>query len=280
MFARSAKFLFKNASFYRNFATSFPKLEYLKYEQKDRVALVELNRPKALNALCDGLMQELNHVLLTLDKDPDVHAFVITGSEKAFAAGADIKEMKDLTFQGLLVSNKFAGWENFLSIQKPIIAAVNGFAFGGGCELAMMCDIIVAGDNAQFGQPEITLGTIPGLGGTQRLVRAIGKSKAMEIILTGKSISAQEAEKSGLVSKVVDKAKTVEEALAVAKKISSFSKLTVGIAKECVNKSYEMSLHEGLNYEKRLFYSTFATEDRKEGMTAFAEKRKPAFKNN
>jgi enoyl-CoA hydratase len=279
MFARTTRFLAKNA-FYRTFATSFPKLEYLKYEQKDRVALIELHRPKALNALCDGLMQELNHVLLTLDKDPSVHAFVITGSEKAFAAGADIKEMTSLTFQGLVSSNHFATWENFLSIQKPIIAAVNGFAFGGGNELAMMCDIIIAGDNAQFGQPEITLGTIPGLGGTQRLVRAIGKSKAMEIILTGKSMNAQEAEKNGLVSKVVDKAKTVEEALALAKKISSYSKLTVGIAKECVNKSFDLSLKEGLNYEKKLFYSTFATEDRKEGMTAFGEKRKPAFKDN
>ncbi|EAR87285.1 enoyl-CoA hydratase/isomerase (macronuclear) [Tetrahymena thermophila SB210] len=255
-------------------------LEYIKYEvQENQVALVTLNRPKALNALCDGLINELNSTLEQLNKDPKVGAIVITGSEKAFAAGADIKEMKDKTFPYTYSVNMLASWDNLTTIKKPIIAAVNGYALGGGCELAMMCDIIVAGTSAKFGQPEILIGTIPGCGGTQRLTRAIGKSKAMELVLTGDQIDAHTAEKHGLVSKVVEPTETVNEAVKIAAKIASLSQPIVAMAKEAVNQAHNLPLKDGLQYEKRLFHSTFATQDRKEGMTAFAEKRKPQWKN-
>jgi len=224
-------------------------------------------------------MVELNQALDTYDNDHDVGAIVLTGNEKIFAAGADIEEMQSRNFIENYKTNFLATWDHITSIRKPIIAAVNGFALGGGCELAMMCDIIIAGENAKFGQPEIKLGTIPGAGGTQRVVRAIGKSKAMELVLTGDQMSAQEAEKAGLVSKVVPTAETVSTALKTAEKIASYSKISVAMAKESVNAAFELSLREGLHFEKRLFHSTFATNDQKEGMTAFLKKREPQFKD-
>jgi len=239
-----------------------------------------LDRPKALNALCDQLMTELNTALESFDKDNEIGAIIITGSKKAFAAGADIKEMAPKTYMQVYNGKMFSQWEGVPSIRKPIIAAVNGFALGGGCELAMMCDIIIAGENAQFGQPEITLGTIPGIGGTQRLVKAIGKSKAMELVLTGSKMDAKTAETAGLVSKVVPEDSLLDSALEVANKIASFSKPIVAMAKECVNKSFETTLKEGLTYEKRTFQSTFATHDQKEGMRAFVNKEKPKWSHD
>jgi len=262
--------------------SSAPAWEYIKTEKRgDRsnVGLIQLHRPKALNALCDGLMKELGLALQQYDADPDVGAIVLTGSHRAFAAGADIKEMKDLSFPGTYTSKFLEGWDTVATTKKPVIAAVCGFALGGGCEVAMMCDIIYAGENAKFGQPEILLGTIPGAGGTQRLTQAIGKSRAMEIVLTGDKISAQEAASAGLVSKVFPAETVVDEAIKTAEKIANHSKVIVQMAKEAVNASYEMSLKEGLNTEKRLFHATFATEDRKEGMTAFAEKRPAHFQD-
>jgi len=248
--------------------------------EKQNVGFVQLNRPKALNALCGGLMEELKQALHTFDQDPDVGAIVLTGSQKAFAAGADIKEMKDLSFPGTYASGFLKGWDAVANTRKPIIAAVNGFALGGGCEVAMMCDIIYAGEKAKFGQPEILLGTIPGAGGTQRLTQAVGKSKAMEMVLTGDlKISAQEAEKAGLVSKVFPVDTLVDEAVKTAEKIANNSTVIVMMAKEAVNTSYEQTLSQGLETEKRIFHATFATEDRKEGMTAFTEKRPANFQN-
>jgi len=257
-------------------ASSF---EMILSEKKGRVGFVTLNRPKALNALCDQLMTELGTALKEFDADDSVGAVVITGSTKAFAAGADIKEMAPKTYMDNYNKNSFESWQTLPTIKKPVIAAVNGFALGGGCELAMMCDIIIAGDKAQFGQPEITLGTIPGIGGTQRLVRAIGKSKAMELVLTGSRMDAKTAESAGLVSRVVPEDKLIETALEMAEKIASFSRPIVAIAKECVNKSFETSLREGLSFERRLFQSTFATEDQKEGMSAFIAKRPASWKH-
>ncbi|KAK3091165.1 hypothetical protein FSP39_017642 [Pinctada imbricata] len=254
--------------------------EFIKAEkrgEKGNVGLIQLNRPKALNALNDGLMKEVGEALTQFEKDDSVGCIVLTGSERAFAAGADIKQMQSQEFAGVWRGNFLSHWDQLTRANKPIIAAVNGFALGGGCEVAMMCDIIYAGENAQFGQPEITLGTIPGAGGTQRLTKAIGKSKAMEMVLTANRMSAQEAEKAGLVSKVFPVDKVVDEAIKTAEKISSFSKITVGMCKESVNAAYELSLKEGLHFEKRLFHATFATNDRKEGMTAFSEKRAPNF---
>lgn len=245
-------------------------------KQEGRVALVQLNRPKALNALCTPLMEDLRDALGKLDVDPDVGCVVLTGSEKAFAAGADIKEMADKEHVEAYSTNMFAGWGKVMG-QVPVIGAVNGFALGGGCELAMMCDILLAGDKAKFGQPEIKLGTIPGAGGTQRLIRAVGKSKAMELILTGGMMSAQEAEAKGLVSRVYPAAELVDEALAMARTIASYSKPIVEMAKEATLASFEMSQESGLQFERRLFHSTFATDDRREGMAAFVEKRKPNF---
>ncbi|XP_062615898.1 enoyl-CoA hydratase, mitochondrial-like [Saccostrea cucullata] len=256
------------------------KYEYIIVEkkgEKNNVGFIQLNRPKALNALCAGLMSELDQAVKGFEADNDVGAIVLTGSERAFAAGADIKEMQTKEFSEVWRGNFLSEWDALSRCSKPVIAAVNGFALGGGCEVAMMCDIIYAGDKAQFGQPEITLGTIPGAGGTQRLCKAIGKSKAMEMVLTADRMSAVEAEKAGLVSKVVPAAELVNEAVKTAEKISSFSKIATGMCKEAVNAAYEMSLKEGLHFEKRLFHASFASNDRKEGMTAFSEKRPPKF---
>merc|ERR1719481_1090929 len=229
---------------------------------------------------CVLLMSELIEELDKLDKDPNIGAIVLTGSQKAFAAGADIKEMQNRDFQSNYKENFLEWWSNITLVRKPIIAAVNGYALGGGCEVAMMCDIIYAGDKARFGQPEITIGTIPGGGGTQRLTRAIGKSRAMEMNLTGIPINAQEAASYGLVSKVFPAAELVGEAVKTADKIASHSKIIVQMCKDATNAAYESTLTEGLKTEKRLFYTSFATHDRKEGMTAFVEKRKPAWKDN
>lgn len=241
------------------------------------VRLVQLNRPKALNALFTPLITEINHALHAAENDKSVGAIVMTGSETAFAAGADIKEMKDKTYSDVYGENFIESWNQSMKIKKPLIAAVNGFALGGGCELAMMADIIYAGDGAVFGQPEIKLGVIPGAGGTQRLPILIGKSRAMEMVLTGNTFSAEEALQWGLVSKVVEADKLVDEAVKTAAKISRYSPLAVKAAKEAVNAGYEMGLANGLTYERRLFHGTFATQDQKEGMTAFIEKRKPNF---
>lgn len=221
--------------------------------------MITLNRPKALNALCEGLMNEVNNAIHIHEQDPSVAAIVITGSERAFAAGADIKEMKDLGYADCIVKNFLSDWGNVALCKKPTIAAVNGFALGGGCEVAMMCDIIYAGEKAKFGQPEIALGTIPGAGGTQRLTRAIGKSRAMELCLSGAMIDAYEAEKRGLVSKVFPVEDLVNEAIKLGEKIGSFSPLTVRLAKEAVNVAYETTLQEGLRFEKRAFHATFST---------------------
>jgi enoyl-CoA hydratase len=252
--------------------------EMILTETEGRVAIIRLNRPQALNALCDQLMTELGDALRGYDADPAIAAIVITGSEKAFAAGADIKEMKDRTFPAVYF-NDFIGerWETVLEIRKPVIAAVAGFALGGGCELAMMCDLIIAADTAKFGQPEINLGIIPGAGGSQRLTRAVGKSKAMEMILTGRMMDAAEAERASLVTRVVPAADLMAEAVKIGAKIAALSAPSVAMAKEAVNAAFEGGLTEGVRTERRLFLSLFATEDQKEGMSAFAEKRKAAF---
>ena len=249
----------------------------IKVDTRGHVELITLNRPKALNALNSELLAELREAIAAAEAEAKIGAVVITGSEKAFAAGADIKEMAELGFPGVYLDDFIADWERALDARKPIIAAVAGYALGGGCELAMMCDTIIAADNAKFGQPEITLGTIPGMGGTQRLVRAVGKAKAMEMVLTGRLMDAEEAERAGLVSRVVPAGELIEDALRTAEKIAGFSRPSVLMAKEAVNRSQEMSLAEGLRYERRLFHATFALEDRKEGMEAFAEKRAPSF---
>ena len=252
----------------------------IELETKGRVGLIRLNRPQALNALCDELVRELGLALNQLEADAGIGAIVLTGSEKAFAAGADIKEMKDRGFVDVLVGDFITnGWERIATVRKPIIAAVAGFALGGGCEIAMMCDFIIAAENAKFGQPEITLGIIPGAGGTQRLTRAVGKAKAMDLVLTGRMMDAAEAERSGLVARVVPLEKLLDEALAAAEKIAGFSLPITLMAKESVNRAFETSLAEGIKFERRLFHAAFATEDQKEGMAAFAEKRKPAFKH-
>jgi len=258
--------------------SSLPDYEFVKVDKKGtdgRVGLVTLNRPKALNALFNPLMNDLLDAMNHLDEDPKIGAIVLTGSQKAFAAGADIKQMQNRKFAENFTSNFLGHWGDINKISKPIVAAVNGYALGGGCELAMMCDIIYAGEKAKFGQPEITIGTIPGAGGTQRLTRIVGKSLAMEMNLTGVPISAEEAKQAGLVSKVFPADQVVDEAIATADKIASHSKLITQICKQATNAAYETTLAEGLATEKRLFHATFATEDRKEGMTAFVEKRKP-----
>ncbi|KAL4241005.1 putative enoyl-CoA hydratase [Mactra antiquata] len=245
--------------------------------EKQNVGYIQLNRRKALNALCDGLMKEVATALDDFEADKDVGCIVLTGIDRAFAAGADIMEMKDRQFSEVVASDFLTSWNRLADCKKPVIAAVNGYALGGGCEVAMMCDIIYAGENAKFGQPEIIIGTIPGAGGTQRLCKAIGKSKAMEMVLTGNMINAEDAEKAGLVSKVFPVDQVVNEAIKTAEQIAGYSKITTALCKEAVNKGFEMPLKEGLHFEKRLFHATFATSDRKEGMTAFAEKRKPNF---
>ncbi|XP_037953307.1 probable enoyl-CoA hydratase, mitochondrial [Teleopsis dalmanni] len=272
----------KNPQLAPRFYSAAANLEFIKTEvtgEKKNVAVITLNRPKALNALCNGLMKELSTALDSFEKDKSIAAIVITGSEKAFAAGADIKEMQPNTYSQCIMGNFLNDWTRVARCQKPIIAAVNGYALGGGCELAMMCDIIYAGDKAKFAQPEIALGTIPGAGGTQRLTRVVGKSKAMEICLTGNMINAEEAEKMGLVSKVIPADKLVGEAVKLGEKIGSHSGLIVQLCKEAVNTAYETTLQEGLKFERRTFHATFSTEDRKEGMTAFVEKRPAKFSN-
>ena len=252
----------------------------IKIERRGAVALITLNRPKALNALSGPLMTELGDALASTEADTNVGAAVITGSDKAFAAGADIKEMKDQDFMDAFLADFITStWESVSRCRKPVIAAVAGYALGGGCELAMMCDFIIAADNAKFGQPEITIGTIPGVGGTQRLTRFIGKSKAMEMVLTGRMMSAEEAERCGLVSRIVPLAELVDEAVATAERIAGFSRPTVLMAKEMVDRAYETTLAEGLRFERRMFHASFGTEDQKEGMNAFVEKRAPKFKH-
>ena len=252
--------------------------EMILVETHGPVGLIRLNRPKALNALCDQLMGELGMALADMGKDAAIRAIVLTGSERAFAAGADIKEMVGRDFPGVYFDD-FIGkrWEAVLTAQKPVIAAVAGFALGGGCELAMMCDMIIAADTAKFGQPEINLGIIPGAGGTQRLTRAVGKAKAMDLILTGRMMDANEAERAGLVARIVPAADLVAEAIKIAEKIASLSAPSVAMAKEAVNIAFESTLKEGVRFERRLFQSLFATADQTEGMTAFTEKRAAVF---
>lgn len=254
--------------------------ENILIETHGKVKLITLNRPQALNALSPELTRELAHALDAFEHDSAVSVVVLTGSEKAFAAGADIKAMKDLSYMDVYKADFITDtWERITTFRKPTIAAVAGYALGGGCELAMMCDFILAAQSAKFGQPEINLGTIPGAGGTQRLTRFVGKSKAMEMVLTARMIDAEEAERCGLVSRVVPNDKLIEEALGAAQKIAALSMPIVMMAKDAVNRSYEVSLSEGIHFERRLFHSTFGTQDQKEGMNAFAEKRKPVFKN-
>jgi len=249
-------------------------------ERKGRVGIITLNRPKALNALCDALVHELGQALDGFEQDAGIGAIIITGSEKAFAAGADIKEMKDRSFIDVYGADFITvGWERVATCRKPVIAAVAGFALGGGCEMAMMCDFIIAAETAKFGQPEITLGIVPGAGGTQRLARAVGKAKAMDLVLTGRMMDAAEAERAGLVARVVPADKLMDEALAAAEKIAGMSLPIAMIAKESVNRAFESTLAEGIRFERRMFHACFGTEDQKEGMAAFVEKRKPAFKN-
>ena len=245
-----------------------------------RTGLITLNRPKQLNALNDGLMDELGAALKAFDADEGIGCIVITGSEKAFAAGADIGAMAGFSFMDAYKGDYITrNWEQIRSVRKPVIAAVAGFALGGGCELAMMCDFIIAADTARFGQPEIKLGVIPGAGGTQRLPRAIGKAKAMDMVLTARMMDAAEAERAGLVSRVVPADKLLDEALAAAEAINAFSGPSVMLAKECVNRAFESGLSDGVSYERRVFHALFATEDQKEGMDAFVNKRKAAFKH-
>jgi enoyl-CoA hydratase len=255
--------------------------ENIEIESRGHVAIVRLNRPKALNALCDALIEELGRALDDFEADDNIGCIVLTGSEKAFAAGADIKEMAEKSYMDAYLSDFItSGWERVTICRKPVIAAVAGYALGGGCELAMMCDFIIAAENARFGQPEITIGTIPGAGGTQRLTRFVGKSKAMEMVLTGRMMDAAEAERSGLVSRVVPAEELVDEAVKVADTICDLSRPIVMLAKESVNRAYETTLNEGVRFERRLFHSTFATHDQKEGMAAFVEKRQPDFRNS
>lgn len=244
------------------------------------VAIVTLNRPKALNALNSALLAELVSALEAVDADDALHATVLTGSERAFAAGADIKEMAPRSYMDMYKANFFAGAaDRIAAVRKPVIAAVAGYALGGGCELAMLCDFIIAAENAKFGQPEITLGVMPGIGGTQRLARFVGKSKAMDMCLTGRTMDAAEAERAGLVSRVVPPADLLAEAVKAAGKIAESSVPIAMMTKEAVNRAYETTLAEGIRFERRVFHAMFATEDQKEGMAAFSEKRKPAFKN-
>jgi enoyl-CoA hydratase len=248
-------------------------------ERRDRVGIVRLDRPQALNALNVQLMGELLGAVEAFDADAGIGCILITGSDKAFAAGADIKEMADKTYIDIFRADYTADYERLTRVRKPVIAAVAGFALGGGCELAMMCDFIIAADTAKFGQPEIKLGIIPGIGGTQRLTRAVGKAKAMDLILTGRMMDAAEAERSGLVARVVPAASLMEEVMKVAETIAALSQPSLLAAKEAVNRSFETPLAEGVRFERRVFHALFATKDRKEGMTAFIEKRPPRFTN-
>jgi len=248
-------------------------------EKRGEVALVTLNRPKALNALNAKLLDELTAALDALREDGKIGAVVITGSQKAFAAGADIKEMQAYEFASAYMHDSLSGWERIAAFPKPMIAAVSGYALGGGCELACMCDFIIASESAKFGQPEISLGILPGMGGTQRLARSIGKAKAMDLCLTGRQMDAEEAERCGLVARVVPDTELIEEALSAAQKIAGYSLPTAMMAKEAINRAFETGLSEGLRFERRLFHSAFALDDQEEGMSAFIEKRTPSFRN-
>jgi len=252
--------------------------EHILVETRGNVGLITLNRPKALNALCDGLIAELGEALDGFESDGAVGAIVITGSEKAFAAGADIKEMQDRSWPGTYVDDFITdGWERVAQCRKPVIAAVAGFALGGGCEVAMMCDIIIAAETAQFGQPEVKIGVTPGAGGSQRLTRAIGKSKAMEMCLTGRMMGAEEAERAGLISRVVPADTLVDDAVKTAQTIAGMSRPAAMMIKDAVNRAYETTLAEGVRYERRLFQSCYGTPNQREGMAAFVEKRKPEY---
>lgn len=251
--------------------------ETILLERRGRVGIITLNRPKALNALNSQLMSEVVTVVEDLDRDESIGAILITGSEKAFAAGADIKEMQPKSYMDVYLDDFFTSWDRLSAARTPIVAAVAGYALGGGCELAMLCDVLIAADNAVFGQPEIKLGVIPGIGGSQRLTRAVGKAKAMELVLTGRNMKADEAERAGLVSRIVPAADLLDEAIATATTIAEMSLPIAMMAKDAVNRSFESSLAEGVRFERRLFHSTFATEDQKEGMAAFVEKRQAKF---
>ncbi|AKE89518.1 MULTISPECIES: enoyl-CoA hydratase [Rhodococcus] len=253
--------------------------ETILLDRKDRVGIITLNRPKALNALNSQLMREVVAAVEELEADAGIGAILLTGSEKAFAAGADIKEMAPKTFSEVYAEDLFSQWDRLSSARKPIIAAVSGYALGGGCELAMLCDFIIAADTAKFGQPEIKLGVIPGIGGSQRLTRAVGKAKAMDMCLTGRNMDAEEAERAGLVSRIVPAADLFDVALEAATTVASMSLPVAMMAKEAVNRSFETTLAEGVKFERRVFHSTFATADQKEGMAAFVEKRAPEFKH-
>jgi enoyl-CoA hydratase len=253
--------------------------EFITVEQKGRVGVIALNRPKQLNALSPGLMAELGKALVALDADAGIGAILLTGNEKAFAAGADITAMKDFSYMHAYMTDYITGWEHFRGVRKPVVAAVAGYALGGGNELAMQCDLVIAAENAKFGQPEINLGIMPGYGGTQRLPRYTSKAKAMDLCLTARMMDAQEAERAGLVSRVVPLDKLMDEALAVAEKIAAYSLPVVMMIKESINRAYETSLAEGALFERRVFQSQFCLEDQKEGMAAFVEKRKPTFKH-
>jgi len=253
--------------------------EHIIVETKGRVGIVRLNRPAALNALNTALMGELKSALATFEADAAIGCIVVTGSDKAFAAGADIKEMSAKSYLEAFMGDFVADWDCVAHARKPVIAAVAGFALGGGCELAMQCDFIIAADNAKFGQPEIKLGVIPGIGGTQRLTRAVGKAKAMDLCLTGRMMDATEAERAGLVARIVPLASLMEEALKTAETIATMSLPAVMLAKEAVNRAFESTLSEGIRFERRVFHSLFATEDQKEGMAAFVEKRPARFQN-
>jgi enoyl-CoA hydratase len=254
--------------------------EMILVEKKGRVGIITLNRPKALNALCAALVVELGQALDDMESDENIGAIVLTGSDKAFAAGADVKEMAQKTYMQAYAEDFItSGWERVAQCRKPILAAVAGYALGGGCEMAMMCDFILAADTAKFGQPEITLGAMPGAGGTQRLTRLVGKAKAMEMCLTGRMMDAEEAERAGLVSRLVPVADLMDEAVKVADRIAGMSRPVTMMVKESVNRAYETTLAEGVRFERRLFHSIFATEDQKEGMAAFLEKRHPEFKH-
>lgn len=257
----------------------FGMMQYVRVNREQRVGLVQLHRPEALNALNGALMQELIQALEALDADASIGCMVLSGGEKAFAAGADIKQMAQATAIEMLRQDDLAVWDRIRLIKKPLIAAVNGFALGGGCEVAMMCDLIIAGENAKFGQPEINIGVIPGAGGTQRLTRAVGKAKSMELILTGRPFKAAEALEMGLINKVVPDDQVLTEAKAMAHTIAEKPAVAVQLAKQTVLKAFESNLEEGLDYERKLFYLCFATEDQKEGMQAFQEKRQPTWKH-
>jgi enoyl-CoA hydratase len=249
-------------------------------ERRGAVGIVTLNRPAALNALNAALIAELAAALDDLERDETIGAIVVTGNEKAFAAGADVKEMVSKTYPETYCEDFItSGWERIAQCRKPVIAAVAGFALGGGCEIAMMCDIVIAADTARFGQPEINLGTIPGAGGTQRLTRFVGKAKAMDLCLTGRMMDAAEAERAGLVSRIVPAAELLSEAVKIAERVAAMSRPIAMMVKEAVNRAYETTLAEGVRFERRLFHSTFATADQKEGMAAFIDKRKPSFRN-